>query len=144
MLNSQVYDNGKIVDDDQIYLRWGPFWWPCRFAGAMWCTVPDAACSGLLRNPLDATIRQLPSLYCPGGHLGNSKQKNDEKMHKLCWPCWWPWQCARYVTACIGWWMRSRASLEATGHRHGASIMSNNIKGTYLCRFNWCFSLLTR
>jgi hypothetical protein len=32
-------------------------------------------------------------------------------------------------------WRTSRASLEATGHHHQASIMSNNIKGAYLCQF---------
>ncbi len=42
--------------------------------------------------------------------------------------CW-------YITACLTQWRRSGASLEATGHRHWASIMSNDIKGTYLCRF---------
>ncbi len=42
----------------------------------------------------------------------------------------------RYLTACIAWWRRSRASLEATGCCHWASIMSNNIKGTWLC---WLF-----
>jgi hypothetical protein len=34
----------------------------------------------------------------------------------------------RNVTACIARWRRSRASLEATGCCHRASIMSNNIK----------------
>jgi hypothetical protein len=38
----------------------------------------------------------------------------------------------RYVTAHIARWTRSRASLEATGRHHWATIMSNNIKGTYL------------
>ncbi len=31
-------------------------------------------------------------------------------------------------TAHIAWWRRSRALLEATGRRHWASIMSNNVK----------------
>jgi hypothetical protein len=40
------------------------------------------------------------------------------------------------VTACIAQWKRSRASLEATGRRHWASIMSNNINWTWLrCLF---------
>ncbi len=38
----------------------------------------------------------------------------------------------RYVTTHIAQWRRSRASLEATGCHHWASIMSDNIKGTYL------------
>ncbi len=41
-----------------------------------------------------------------------------------------------YVTARIAQWRSSRASLEATGCHHRASIMSNNIKGTYL---HWFF-----
>ncbi len=41
----------------------------------------------------------------------------------------------RYITACIAQWRRSRASLEATGCRHRASIMSDNINWTWL----WCF-----
>jgi hypothetical protein len=36
----------------------------------------------------------------------------------------------RYVTAWIAQWRRSRASLETTGRRHRASIMSNNINRT--------------
>ncbi len=45
----------------------------------------------------------------------------------------------RYVTVHIAWWRRSRASLEATGRCHWASIMSNNINQTWLRRFFWCF-----
>jgi hypothetical protein len=39
-----------------------------------------------------------------------------------------------YVTACIAQWRRFRASLEATGRHHWTGIMSDNIKGTWLCR----------
>jgi hypothetical protein len=45
----------------------------------------------------------------------------------------------RYVTAHIARWRRSRASLEATGRCHRASIMSNNINWTWLRRFFLCF-----
>ncbi len=48
-----------------------------------------------------------------------------------------------YVTARITQWKRSRASLEATRCCHWVSIHSNNIKGTYLRWFFWCFSLST-
>jgi hypothetical protein len=41
----------------------------------------------------------------------------------------------RYVTTHITQWRRSRASLEATGRRHRASIMSDNIKGTWQSQF---------
>jgi hypothetical protein len=43
-----------------------------------------------------------------------------------------------YVTVRITQWRRSRASLEATECHHQASIMSNNIKGTWL----HCFFLM--
>ncbi len=45
----------------------------------------------------------------------------------------------RYITACIAQWRRSRASLEATGSCHWASIMSDNINWTWLWQFFWCF-----
>ncbi len=45
----------------------------------------------------------------------------------------------RYVPAHIAQWRRSRASLEATGCCHRASIMLNNINQTWLGRFFWCF-----
>jgi hypothetical protein len=38
----------------------------------------------------------------------------------------------RYVTVRIAQWRRFRASLEATGHRHRASIMPDNIVRTWL------------
>ncbi len=41
----------------------------------------------------------------------------------------------RYITACIARWMRSRASLEATGGPHWVSIMPNNIVWTWLRLF---------
>ena len=47
----------------------------------------------------------------------------------------------RYVTAHIAQWRRSRASLEATGCRHWASIMSNNINWTWLQHLFLMFSL---
>ncbi len=46
----------------------------------------------------------------------------------------------RYVTACIAQWRRSRASLEATGCYHRASIMPDNINWTWLRRFFSMFS----
>ncbi len=49
----------------------------------------------------------------------------------------------RYVTVRIAWWRRSSTSVEATGCCHWASIHSDNIKGTYLRQFFWCFSSST-
>jgi hypothetical protein len=46
----------------------------------------------------------------------------------------------RYVTAHITRWRRSRASLEAPGRHHRASIMPNNIVRTWLRRFFLMFS----
>ncbi len=45
----------------------------------------------------------------------------------------------QYVTACILRWRRSRALLEATGRRHWASIMSDNMKETWLRQFSFLF-----
>jgi hypothetical protein len=45
----------------------------------------------------------------------------------------------RYVTARIAQWRRYRASLEATGCCHWASIMSDNINWTWLRWFFKCF-----
>ncbi len=45
----------------------------------------------------------------------------------------------RYVTAHIVQWRSSRASLEATGRCHRASIMSDNINWTWLQCFFLCF-----
>ncbi len=50
----------------------------------------------------------------------------------------------QYVTARIAQWRRSRASLEATGHCHWASIMPNNIHRTWLRCFFWCFHCQNR
>jgi hypothetical protein len=41
----------------------------------------------------------------------------------------------RYNSAHIAQWRRSRASLEATGRRHQASIVADTIKGTWLTFF---------
>jgi hypothetical protein len=49
----------------------------------------------------------------------------------------------RYVTAQIAQWRRSRSSLEATGCRHWASIMSININWTWLRRFFYVFIVKT-
>ncbi len=50
----------------------------------------------------------------------------------------------RYVTTCIAWWRRSRALQEATGRHYRKSIMSDNIKGTWLQRFFCVFHCQNR
>jgi hypothetical protein len=46
-----------------------------------------------------------------------------------------------YNTTRIAQWRRSRALLEAVKCCHWASIATNSIKGTWHCKFFWCFSL---
>jgi hypothetical protein len=48
----------------------------------------------------------------------------------------------RYVTAPITQWRRSRALLEATGCHHWATIMPDNIKGTWLRCFFLMFTIV--
>ncbi len=50
----------------------------------------------------------------------------------------------RYVTACIAQWRRSRASLEATGHCHQASIAADSCNWSSLTWFFWVFSSSTQ
>jgi hypothetical protein len=50
----------------------------------------------------------------------------------------------RYVTMQIAQWRRSRASLEATGLCHQASIMPDNIMGSWLQHFVLCFHCQNR
>jgi hypothetical protein len=45
----------------------------------------------------------------------------------------------RYVTVRIAQWKRSRASIEATGRCHRASITPDNMVGTWLRRVFLCF-----
>jgi hypothetical protein len=47
-----------------------------------------------------------------------------------------------YINVRIAQWRRSRALLEATGHCHWASIMSNNIKRTWLQQFFLMFFIV--
>ncbi len=56
----------KIDNGIKMYLHCGPFARPCGCAGAMRCASPNAACPGLHWKPLDTSIGQLLTLYCPG------------------------------------------------------------------------------
>jgi hypothetical protein len=84
----------KIDDDIKMHLRRGPFRRPCGCARAIQMVLPDAACPGLLRKPLDASIGQLLALYCPSGRQGNRQTNNNQQMTLKRWPNLWPWQCA--------------------------------------------------
>ncbi len=81
------------------------------------------------------TIYVLPQR--PPGQQANKQQStNTPKMVAVLMAVAMHW----YVTARIARWRRSRASLEATGHCHWASIMSDNINRTWLWRFFSMFS----
>jgi hypothetical protein len=72
----------KIDNGINVFLHRWPFQWPWRSAGAIQSASTNAAGPGLLWKPLDATIGQLLSSYCPSGRQGNSKQNNDKKMYQ--------------------------------------------------------------
>ena len=54
-----------------------PFRLPWRCASAIRSASLDAACPGLHRKPLDATIRQILSPYCPGSRQGDNQHNDD-------------------------------------------------------------------
>ncbi len=72
----------------------------------------------------------------PPGHKANKQQSTNtpKKVAVLM-----AMAMCRYVTGHISHWRSSRASLEATGRHHWASIMSNNINWTWLRCFFWSF-----
>ncbi len=134
-----VMVDAEIDNDIKMHLRCGPFWRPCGCAGAIQMALPDAACPGLPRKPLDAAIGQLLAPYCPSGHQGNSKQNNDEKYGPTLLAILIAAVVCRYDTVHIAQWRRS---LEATGRCHQASIVANSIKGTWLHQFYLMFFIV--
>jgi hypothetical protein len=102
---------------------------------------------GMSRATLEATGRRhwatthyvLPQR--PPGQQANKQQStNTPKKVAILMAMAMRW----YVIVCIAQWRRSRASLEATGCHHRASIMSNNINRTWLRRFYLCFHCQNR
>ncbi len=98
---------------------------------------------GMSRATLEATGRRHWATTCsvlpqrPPGQQANKQQStNTPKMVAMLMAMAMP----RYVTAQIAQWRRSRASLEAIGCHHQASIMSNNINWTWL---RWFFSMFS-
>jgi hypothetical protein len=97
---------------------------------------------GMSRATPEATGRRHRATTCyvspqwPPGQKANKQQSTNtpKKVAVLM-----AMAMRRYVTACITRWRRSRASLEATGCHHWASIMSDSINQTWLRRFFWCF-----
>jgi hypothetical protein len=106
--------------------------WRSDTDGIAWC--------GMSRATLEATGCQHRATTCsvwpqrPPGQQENKQQSiNTPKKQAVLMAM----AMRRYVTAAQ--WRRSRASLEATGHRHWASFMSDNINWTWLRRFFPCF-----
>ncbi len=97
---------------------------------------------GLSRATSEATGRRHQATTCyvspqrPPGQQANKQQStNTPKKVAILMAM----VMHRYVTACIAWWRRSSASLEATGRHHWVSIMSNNMNRTWLRWFFLCF-----
>ncbi len=81
-----------------------------------------------------ATCSVLPQRL-PGQQANKQQSTNTPKKVAMLMAVAVRW----YNTARIARWRRSRALLEATGHCHWASIMSDNINRTWLRCFFWCF-----
>ncbi len=134
------------------YCWWQNWQWrtnaPCPPAVSMATAVRQSdtdniARCGMSRATLEATgCRHRATTCCvspqrPPGQQANKQQSTNtpKKVAVLM-----AMAMHRYITACIAQWRRSRASLEATGRCHRASIMSNNIVRTWLWRFFLMFS----
>ncbi len=72
----------------------------------------------------------------PGQQANKHQSTNTPKKVAMMMPA----AVRRYNTVHIAQWRRSRALLEATGHCHWASILSNNINRTWLRHFFLMFS----
>jgi hypothetical protein len=86
-----------------------------------------------------STTRYVSPQWPPGQQANKQQSTNTPKKVAILMAM----VMRRYVTARIAQWRRSRASLETTGHRHQASIMSNNINWTWLQRFFYVFIIKT-
>jgi hypothetical protein len=83
-----------------------------------------------------ATTHSVLPQWPPGQQAYKQQSTNTPKK----WAVLMAVAMRRYVTARIAQWRRSKASLEATGCRHQASIMPNNIPRTWLGHFFLMFS----
>ncbi len=107
-----------------------------------WCHTKGIAQCSMSRATPEATGRQHRatthsiSPQRPPGQQANKQQSTNipTKLAILM-----AMAMRRYVTARIAQWRRSRASLEATGLRHRASIMSDKLNRTWLRWYIWCF-----
>jgi hypothetical protein len=104
--------------------RWHRLMWHVQgYSQSHWIPPRATTCYVLPQRP-------------PGQQANKQQSTNTPKMVAALMAMAMHW----YVTTRIPQWRRSRASLEATGRRHLASIMSNNINWTWLRRF-FMFSL---
>ncbi len=107
-----------------------------------WSDTDGIARCGMSRATLEATGRHhwattgyVLTQRPPGQQANKQQSTNTPKKVAVLMAM----AMRRYVTAHIARWRRSRASLEATGCHHRASIMSNNINWTWLRCFFLCF-----
>jgi hypothetical protein len=107
----------------------------CDTDGIAWCGMSRATPEATGRQHRATTRSVLPQ-WPPGQQA--YKQQSTNTPAKLAISM--AMAMRRYVTARIAQWRRSRASLEATGRHHRASIMPNNIVGTWLQRLFLMFS----
>ncbi len=129
------------------YCWWQNWWWqtnaPCPPAIPMATAVRrsntdgTAQCSMSRATPEatgcrhQATTHYVSPQWPPGQQANKQQSTNTPKKVAVLMAMAMRW----YITACIARWRRSRASLEATGCHHWASIMSDNINWTWLRRF---------
>ncbi len=129
------------------YCRWQNQQWrtnaPCPPAVLMAMAVCQCNTDGIARCGMSratpeatgrrhgATTRYVLPQRPPGQQANKQQSTNTPKKVAVLMAMAMRW----YVTACIAWWRRSRASREAAGRRHQAIIMSKNINRTWLRRF---------
>ncbi len=87
-----------------------------------WCGMSRATPETTGRHH-QATTRYVLPQWPPGQQANKQQSTNTPKKVAVLMAM----AMRRYVTTCIARWWRSRASLEATGRCHRASIMSDNI-----------------
>ncbi len=137
-----VIVDDKINDDERMHLVCRPFRWPRRCARAIQMALPNVACPGLLRKPLDAGIGRLLAPYCPSGRQGNRQTNNNQQIHLKSWPFQWPQWCAGTIPCASpnrGGPGLQEKPVDATIEQALAPI---NINRTYLCRFFFSFFIV--
>ncbi len=102
--------------------------------GIAWCNMSRATPEATGRRHQATTCSVLPQ-WPPEQQANKQQSTNTPKKVAMLMTA----AVRRYVTARIARWRRSRALLEATGHRHWVSIMSNNMNRIWLRWFFWCF-----